>query len=124
MFMFCQKTTRLHKKEKVLCKFIKAPLGRKRFHVLGALNAVTHELIRVTNDTYINAQSVCDLLWRISRLNLGVPITLVLDNARDQKCKIVWELAASLDIELLYIPPFSRCTDIILTIATIFFIEF
>ena len=37
--------------------FIKAPSGRKRFNVLGALNAVTHELITVTNDTYINAQS-------------------------------------------------------------------
>jgi transposase len=83
--------------------FIKAPSGRKRFNVLGALNAVTHELITVTNDTYINAQSVCDLLWRIARLDLGVPITLVLDNARYQKCKIVWELAESLDIELLYI---------------------
>ena len=31
----------------------------ERFNVLGALNAVTHELITVTNDTYINAQSVC-----------------------------------------------------------------
>ncbi len=30
--------------------FIKAPSGRKRFNVLGALNAVTHELITVTND--------------------------------------------------------------------------
>ena len=40
--------------------FIKAPSGRKRFNVLGALNAVTHELITVTNDTYINAQNFCD----------------------------------------------------------------
>ena len=40
--------------------FIKAPAGRKRFNVLGALNAVTHELVTATNDTYINAQSFCD----------------------------------------------------------------
>jgi len=26
------------------------------------LNAITHELITITNETYINAQSVCDLL--------------------------------------------------------------
>jgi len=70
--------------------FIKAPAGRKRFNVLGALNAVTHELVTVTNDTYINAQSFCDLLWCISRLDIKVPITLILDNARYQKCKIVW----------------------------------
>ncbi len=93
--------------------FIKAPSGRKRFNVLGALNAVTHELITVTNDTYINAQSFCDLLWRISRLDIRVPITLVLDNARYQKCKLVWELAESLDIELLYIPPYSPNLNLI-----------
>ena len=45
--------------------FIKAPAGRKRFNVLGALNAVTHELITVTNDTYINAQSFCENLFII-----------------------------------------------------------
>jgi len=93
--------------------FIKAPAGRKRFNVLGALNVVTHELVTVTNDTYINAQSFCDLLWRISRLNIGVPITLVLDNARYQKCKLVWELAEFLDIELLYIPPYSPNLNLI-----------
>ena len=48
-----------------------------------------HELITVTNDTYINAQSVCDLLRRIAQLGFEVLITLVLDNARYQKCRIV-----------------------------------
>ena len=42
--------------------FIEAPAGRKRFNVLGALDVITHELITITNDTYINALSVCDLL--------------------------------------------------------------
>jgi len=36
------------------------------------------------NDTYINAHSFCDLLGCIARLNIGVLITLVLDNARYQ----------------------------------------
>jgi len=31
---------------------------------LGALNAITHELITVTNDTYINAESLCELLQK------------------------------------------------------------
>jgi transposase len=93
--------------------FIKAPSGRKRFNVLGALNVVTHELITVTTDTYINAQSFCNLLWCIARLNIGVSITLVLDNARYQKCKIVWELAKSLNIELLYLPPYSPNLNLI-----------
>ena len=63
---------------------------------------MTHELITVTNDTYINAQSVCDLLRRIAQFGFDVPITLVTDNARYQKCRIVQELAETLDIELLY----------------------
>ena len=36
----------------------------------------------VTNDTYINAGSVCELLHRMAALGLTVPITLILDNAR------------------------------------------
>lgn len=50
--------------------------------MLGALNALTHELITVTNDSYINAESVCELLIKLAELSLGVPITLILDNAR------------------------------------------
>ena len=37
--------------------FVKAPWGRKRFDVLAALNAITPEVITVTNDSYINALS-------------------------------------------------------------------
>jgi len=87
--------------------FIKAPSGRQRFNVLGALNAITHELITVTNETYINSQSVCDLLWKIAQLKLSVPITVVLDHARYQRCRLVQEFAQSLKIELLYLPAYS-----------------
>lgn len=93
--------------------FIRAPAGRQRFNVLGALNAITHELITVTNTTYINAESVCELLRRLEALGLGVPITLVLDNARYQKCRLVQDLAATLNIELLYLPPYSPNLNLI-----------
>ena len=62
--------------------FVRAPAGRKRLNVLGALNAVTHEVITVTNDSYIHAQSVCTLLRQLSALHVNIPLTLVLDNAR------------------------------------------
>ena len=39
--------------------FVRAASGRKRYNVLGALDAVTHRLVRVTNHDYINAESVC-----------------------------------------------------------------
>ena len=67
----------------------------------------------VTNDTYITAESVCELLRRIAKLNLGMPITLVLDNARYQKCNIVTALALQLDIELLYLPAYSPNLNLI-----------
>lgn len=44
----------------------------------------------VTNDTYINANSVCDLLRRIAASGLTLPITLILDNARYQKCGFLY----------------------------------
>lgn len=93
--------------------FVKSGAGRQRFNVLGALNAVTHELITVTNDAYINAQSVCELLQKIADLGLLLPITLVLDNARYQKCAVVSEKAASLGIEMLYLPPYSPNLNLI-----------
>lgn len=93
--------------------FVQAPSGRQRFNVLGALNAVTHEVITVTNDTYIDAESFCELLRRISQLNYKVPITIVLDNARYLKCALVQNLAKSLNIELLYLPTYSPNLNLI-----------
>ena len=87
--------------------FVKSGPGRQRFNVLGDLNAVTHELITVTNDSYINSQSVCDLLRKIADLGLSIPVTLVMDNARYQKCALVMNLAADLNIELLYLTSYS-----------------
>ncbi len=93
--------------------FIQAPAGRQRFNVLGALNAVTHELITVTNDAYITADSVCQLLRKLADLNLGLPITLFLDNARYQKCAWVQETAALLNIELCFLPAYSPNLNLI-----------
>jgi transposase len=93
--------------------WIKAPSGRQRFSVLGALNAVTHEVITVTTLTYINAESVCQLLVKLTKLSLQVPITLVLDNARYQRCALVESVANSLGIELLYLPPYSPNLNLI-----------
>ena len=93
--------------------YVKAASGRQRYNVLGAFNAVTHELIRVTNDTYITATTVCELLHKIAELNLGVPITLVLDNARYQHCRLVQDLASILGIELLFLPSYSPNLNLI-----------
>lgn len=93
--------------------FIQAPSGRQRFNVLGALNAITHEMITVTNDTYITAESVCALLEKLAALKLKVPITIFLDNARYQRCALVMEKAKSLQIELCFLPSYSPNLNLI-----------
>jgi len=93
--------------------FVPAPSGRKRYNVLAALDAVTHQVIRVANHAYINAESVCQLLRQIAAAGLARPITLVLDNARYQHCQVVQALARSLRIELLFLPSYSPNLNLI-----------
>ena len=93
--------------------FVRAASGRKRYNVLGALHAVSHRLIRVANHTYINAEAICALLRAVAQAGVGRPITLVLDNARYQKCALVQELARSLRIGLLYLPGYSPNLNLI-----------
>src|SRR3954470_7569906 len=93
--------------------FVPGPSGRKRYNVLAALDAITHQVIRVSNHAYLNAESVCALLREVAAAGLRGPITLVLDNARYQKCAVVQALAASLGIELLYLPSYSPNLNLI-----------
>lgn len=46
--------------------FVPGPSGRTRYNVLAALDAVTHEVIRVSNHASINAESVCALLRAVA----------------------------------------------------------
>ena len=87
--------------------FVRAASGRQRFNVLGAWNAVTHQLIAVTNTTVVNTETMCELLRKIAALGLTGPITLVLDNARYQRNAVVQALASQLGITLLFLPSYS-----------------
>jgi hypothetical protein len=73
--------------------FVKAPSGRQRLNVLAALNAMTHELMTVENLTYITAETVCELLRLIAGTSQGLPLTIILDNARYQRCALVQGVA-------------------------------
>jgi hypothetical protein len=67
----------------------------------------------VTNYSYVNAETVCELLRNVAGLGLGVPVTLVMDNARYQRCRLVQDLAAQLNIELLFLPSYSPNLNLI-----------
>lgn len=94
-------------------RFIKTFSGRMRYNVLGALNFVTKNVTTVTNNTYITATEVCILLKKLSEEYTGIPLYVILDNARYQKCKIVQTLAKDLGINLIYIPPYSPNLNLI-----------
>lgn len=93
--------------------FIASPAGRQRFNVLGAVDAVTKEIFTITNETYINAESVCLLLTKIAARYAGEAITIVLDNARYQKCDLVFQYAKNRNIELLFLPSYSPHLNLI-----------
>ena len=93
--------------------FVRAASGRQRFNVLGAWNAITRQLISVTNTTVVNTDTMCQLLRRIAAEKLIGPVTLVLDNARYQRNKAVQGLAAELSIRLLFLPSYSPNLNLI-----------
>ncbi len=93
--------------------FVRGASGRKRYNVLGALDSQTREVTTVSNDSYITAPTVCELLEKLRAQESQLPLTLVLDNARYQKCKLVFEKAEELNVELLYLPPYSPNLNII-----------
>lgn len=94
-------------------RFVKTWSGRRRYNVLGAINFVTKKVHTVTNDSYITATEVCEMLRKIAAEYPGQIIHLILDNARYQKCKAVQELADELKIHLEFIPPYSPNLNLI-----------
>ena len=94
-------------------QFIPAPAGRKRLNVLAAINALDQQLTFLSNSTYIDAQVVAQFLKQIAMEYAGLPVYIILDNARYQHCKYIEELAASLNIHLRFLPPYSPNLNII-----------
>jgi len=74
---------------------------------------VTKEVVTVENEGYINAASVGELLMKISKRKTCSQVTLILDNARYQKCEAVQNAADKLGIHLLYLPSYSPNLNLI-----------
>ena len=96
-----------------LAVYLKAAAGRQRYSVLGAWDAARNTLLTVTTEATVTAATVLELLATVARAGIGVPITLVLDNARYQHCAVVRARAADLGIELLFLPGYSPNLNLI-----------
>ena len=94
-------------------RFIRTSSGRKRYNVLGAIDFRTKRMLTVTNDSYITATQVCEMLRLIAKEYEGKVVHIVLDNARYQKCADVCKLAGELGIDLIYLPPYSPNLNLI-----------
>jgi len=93
--------------------FIKAASGRNRINVLGAVNAITKEVITLSNTTFINAETIVAFFKQLKEHYGDLPLKIVLDNARYQHCKFVKQAAENLGITLLFLPPYSPNLNII-----------
>jgi len=97
----------------VVRKYVKTSSGRERYNVLGALNFVTKKVETIVNDTYITATQVVEMLDKLAALHVGKKVSIVLDNARYQWCKVVQNHAKILGIELVFLPTYSPNLNLI-----------
>src|SRR5262245_37897618 len=93
--------------------FVKAPSGRQRVHVVAVLNAITHEVLTVQHLTYITAETVCEFLRLLAHSQPGCPVTVILDNARYQRCALGQTVAHTVGIELLDLPTYAPNLNLI-----------
>ena len=83
---------------------VERPRSRGRHHP---------RVVQVENLTYITAETVCELLRLLAGAYQGLPITIILDNARYQRCALVQAAADALGIELLFLPTYSPNLNLI-----------
>lgn len=93
-------------------RFVPTGSGRQRLNVLGAVGYGTAKMITVINRGSIGADQVCELLREVKR-RCRKPVTIVLDNASYHRARVVRELADTLGIELLFLPPYSPNLNLI-----------
>jgi transposase len=93
--------------------FLRTSAGRNRINVLGAVHAITKQVTTHINTTYVNSQTIADFMIQLKRQYVDLPIVLVMDNAKYQHCQFVLEMAKSMNIKLLFLPPYSPNLNII-----------
>ena len=62
-------------------RFVLTFSGRRRYNVPGAIDYATKRVLTVTNESYITATEVCEMLRKISAEYTEKAVHLVLDNA-------------------------------------------
>ena len=61
----------------------------------------------------ITAETVCELLRLGASAHSGISMSIILDNARYQRCALVQAVAQELGIEVLFLPSYSPNLNLI-----------
>ena len=93
--------------------FIKTGSGRQRFNVLGAYDPINQELVTVENEDIVNSKTICKILHKLRYKCGSGKISVVLDNAKYQRCDLVMKRAKRLGIELVFLPSYSPNLNLI-----------
>jgi hypothetical protein len=60
--------------------------------VFAALQAVTHEVLTVQHLPYMTAETVGEVWRLLASSQSGIPVPVILDNARYQRCALVQDV--------------------------------
>jgi transposase len=91
---------------------IKTQDGRKHLNLMGAYDPKNHETVIKNYDT-LNRESVIDFLRLLRKKNGVNRIHIIWDNVPYQHAKEVTRLAEEINIEVVYLPPYSPNLNLI-----------
>lgn len=94
-------------------KCVPSAYGRKRVNLLGFLNPVTFKTTSIMNNSYLNSDSVCEGLEKARKQYPDQYLYIILDNAAYQRCSKVKSKAEELNINLIFLPPYSPNLNLI-----------
>jgi transposase len=93
--------------------FVKSNPGRQRLNIVGAYSPDDNSIIASDYES-VDADAICDLMKKIRKANPCAEWEmLILDNARYNYNKKVFNTAAELKIELKYLPAYSPNLNLI-----------
>jgi transposase len=123
VLLFMDPVHQIHNNENGYCwqfqgkkytKQVKANTGRRRINIVGAINPVTLKPTALITESNCTEEVIMALLDEIKAdYTLANTICIVLDNAKYQRSYAVQDYAKSINIDLLYLPPYCPNLNLI-----------
>jgi transposase len=95
-------------------KQVLANTGRRRLNIIGAINPVSFEPTILLTEVNCSAEVIEAFLEEVkTQYSQASTICIILDNARYQRSNVVQQKAKYLNIDLIYLPPYSPNLNLI-----------